>query len=339
MQQVGKLVFILLLLFSSFLYADDALLKRKNVIKFINTMVNEYGFNKNELKKTLEQATFQPKIIRSMERPYEKKNWDFYQTLFLTSDRVQKGIKFWKENQSTLNEAEKKYGVSPEIIVAILGVETLYGERQGNYRVLDALTTLAFNYPKRAKFFTKELREYLILCKEQGVNPTEIKGSYAGAIGKPQFMPSSYRFYAVDFTGNGKRDLIRDNRDVIGSVANYFHRHGWKKNAPVAQPAQIKGNKYRKIRTNTRHADYSKKTLLAAGVYPQSQFYTVPKKMGLIELVTQAGKEFWIAYPNFYVITRYNVSPQYALVVYLLSKDLQSQWKNTHHRAISDGLV
>ncbi|WP_133128014.1 lytic murein transglycosylase B [Legionella nagasakiensis] len=331
MRQFAKLFFSFFLLFSTSVYADEALLQRKDVQRFINDMVKNHGFNRVSLTAALKDAQYQPQIIESMNKPFEKKTWDVYKGIFLTPERLQKGIAFWQVNQKTLEKVQKQFGVPAHIIVAIIGVETLYGERQGNYRVLDALTTLAFYYPKRAEFFTKELREYFLLCREQGVPVTYYVGSYAGAIGKPQFMPSSYRFYAVDFTGNGKRDLINDDRDVIASVANYFHKHGWRLNEAVVQPAAVKGSDYKKINTNTKHADYDTKRLTSAGIKPITSLSKNPSKAGLIELDTQTGQEYWLAYPNFYVITRYNTSPQYALVVYLLSQQLRSQWDSAHN--------
>lgn len=311
----------------SSVYADTTFAQRKDVQKFIKSMVKHHGFNQKQLTDTLNQVQLQPKIIESMERPYEKKNWDAYQKLFLTPQRLEGGIKFWKENQKTLEKAEKKYNIPANVIVAIIGVETLYGKHQGNYRVLDALSTLAFNYPKRSKFFKKELREYLIMCKELNIAPTEYLGSYAGAMGKPQFMPSSYRYYAVDFSGNGKKDLINDNADAIGSVANYFHRHGWKLNQGVAQPAVLKPTTLKKIKTNQKAASYSMKKIQAAGLHPKTAALNSPTKAGVIELTTDQGKEYWLAYHNFYVITKYNTSPQYALAVYLLSLQLKKQWE------------
>jgi len=325
MRQLGQFC-IALLVFINVAYADTTLTERPAVKQFINNMVKAHGFDKKQLTAVLNQARFQPKIIESMEKPYEKKSWDQYKGLFLTPQRLQEGIAYWQANQKTLAKAEAKFGVPAHIIVATIGVETLYGKHQGNYRVLDALTTLAFNYPKRAAFFTKELKEYLLLCREQGVPATTYMGSYAGAIGKPQFMPSSYRFYAVDFTGNGKRDLVNEDRDVIASVANYYHKHGWKMNELVAQPAKVSGGKYKTINTNARHADYDFHQVIAAGVKPLAAKAAHPMKAGLIELNTQKGEEYWLAYPNFYVITRYNTSPQYALVVYLLSQQLHNQW-------------
>jgi membrane-bound lytic murein transglycosylase B len=317
---------LLALCFSQISLADSAFTQRKEVQAFIKSMVETQGFNKKDLIALFDQVQLQPQIIESMEKPYEKKSWDEYRKLFITPQRIQGGMEFWKENQEALIKAEKHYGVPANIIVAIIGVETLYGKHQGNYRVLDALSTLAFNYPKRAPFFSKELREYLLLCREHKVSPTKYYGSYAGAMGKPQFMPSSYRYYAADFEGNPRKDLMNDNKAVIASVANYFQKHGWQSNESVAQPAKISGSGYRQINMEYKSAAYPIKKLLNSGVKPLTISYHQPSKAGVIALNTQQGQEYWLAYPNFYVITRYNTSPQYALAVYLLSQQLQDQW-------------
>ena len=324
---------LIVLMYASFVYADAALLKRQDVQAFIKTMVDQHGFKRDELTNALREAQYQPKIIESMDRPYEKKTWDVYKSLFLTPERVQAGLNFWSENKATLARAEKVFGVPAPVIVAIIGVETLYGKHQGTYRVLDALTTLAFNYPKRAEFFTKELREYLLLCRDHHGSPTQYMGSYAGAMGKPQFMPSSYRFYAVDFSGNQRPNLMSNDEDVIGSVANYFHQHGWKMHEEVVQPAYVRGSRYKTLAMNSKFADYEYQRLLKAGVRPAKRDSNHPQKAGVIELMTNVGQEYWFAYPNFYVITRYNTSPQYALVVYLLSQQLYER------RAITEGRV
>lgn len=327
MRQLSKLCLILSMLLNiNAVFADAALTQRKDVQHFINEMVKQHHFDRKQLTTILNEATFQPQIIASMEKPYEKKTWDVYKALFLTPQRVQAGLEFWRANRQALEQAQKQFGVPANIIVAIIGVETLYGKNQGNYRVLDALTTLAFDYPKRSEFFTKELREYLLLCREHGVPATKYMGSYAGAMGQPQFMPSSYRFYAVNFAGKGKVDLMNEDRDAISSVANYFHQHGWKMNEAVAQPAIVRGTRYQHLRANSKFPDYTFKHLLSSGVRPSSPASNHPVKAGLIELMTQQGEEYWIAYPDFYVITRYNTSPQYALVVYLLAQQLGSQW-------------
>ncbi len=313
-------------------HADKAMLKQANVKQFMHSMIQKYHFDQRQLITILTEAKFQPQIIESMEKPYEKKNWDVYKAIFLTDQRVNEGVQFWKANQSTLVRVEREYGVPADLIVAIIGVETLYGKRQGNYRVLDALTTLAFYYPKRSEFFTKELGEYLLLCREHHVPATEFIGSYAGAIGMPQFMPSSYRFYAVDFHHKGKADLVREDKDVISSVANYFAKHGWKSHEDVAEPARMTGSAYKQLTMNSKIADYAFVKLLASGVRPEMSKMQHPKRAGVIELLTDQGPEYWLAYPNFYVITKYNSSPQYALVVYLLAQELRKQ-----HAALTQG--
>lgn len=330
---------LMALLFSLFSFttsADTAFTQRKDVQIFITNMVKEYHFNAKQLTATLNQVKLQPQIIDSMEKPYEKKNWDVYRDLFLTPARLKGGIDYWAANRKTLEKAQQKYGVPAEIIVAILGVETLYGERQGDNRVLDALATLAFDYPKRGAYFKHELKEYLLLCREHNVAATQYKGSYAGAIGQPQFMPSSYRKFAVDFHNKGVRDLVSNNDDSIASIANYFKAHGWQTNAGIAQYAKIVGSHYKHIQINPRRANYNYTQLTANGITPLTAAHNHPSRAALMELITAKGNEYWIAYPNFFVITRYNSSPQYALVVYLLSQQLKQQWvamNSKKHRA------
>lgn len=318
-------IFALSLLGGVSAQADRAMLKQANVKQFIREMVKHDHFDKRQLTTILTEAKFQPQIIESMEKPFEKKNWDVYKALFLTDQRVREGIDFWRANQKTLSHVEREYGVPADLIVAIIGVETLYGKHQGNYRVLDALSTLAFYYPKRSEYFTKELREYLLLCREQHVSATRFTGSYAGAIGKPQFMPSSYRFYAIDFKKKGKADLVAEDSDVISSVANYFAKHGWRDHAQVAEPARLSETASKQLILNSKTPNYAFVNLLALGVKPQISAMQHPKEAGVIELTTDAGREYWLAYPNFYVITKYNSSPQYALVVYLLAQELRQQ--------------
>ncbi|MDF1757158.1 MAG: lytic murein transglycosylase B [Legionellaceae bacterium] len=329
MSYFKKICLVTLILLHPFVvYAEDALSQWKEVQLFIDDMVENHKFDRKKLTAVLNEAKFQPKIIEAMDRPYEKKSWDAYKGLFLTKNRINEGVSFWHENQKTLTEVEKKYGVPADIIVAIIGVETLYGKHKGKYRVLDSLTTLAFNYPKRSKFFTKELREYLLLCREQNVPATKYYGSYAGAIGIPQFMPSSYRFYAIDSQGKkGQADLMNKNQDVIYSVANYFVKNGWKNTAEVAEIAKVSGDAYKNLSINTRAPGYTFTDILSSGVKPALSRMKHPSKAGLIELETKSGQEYWLAYSNFYVITHYNRSPQYALVVHLLSEKLK---ENNH---------
>ena len=212
------------------------------------------------------------------------------------------------------------------MIVAIIGIETLYGKNQGNYRVLDALTTLAFYYPQRSEFFTKELKEFLLLCREHGVSATKYLGSYAGAMGKPQFMPSSYRAYALNQRGKRQTDLMNNDKDVIISVANYFHRHGWKEHEAVAQLTTVKPETLKRVNVTRKYASYPMSTLLAVGVKPVRPVMQ-DSMAGIIELITKNGQEYWLAYPNFYVITHYNSSPQYALAALLLSEEIMKNRK------------
>lgn len=327
MQRLFTFCFSLLILLSaSIVHADASFVQRKDVQHFINIMVNKHGFDKKELTELMTNVQLQPQIIESMNKPFEKKNWDVYKQLFLTPERVQAGIEFWQANHEALAKAEKMYNVPATIIVAIIGVETLYGKHQGNYRVIDALSTLAFEYPSRSYYFTKELGEFLLLCREHHVSPLQYLGSYAGAMGKPQFMPSSYREYAANFKHKGKIDLMNDDSAVIASVANYFKKHGWQMNQGIAQPARIEGSLYKKVNTNLKQASYNVRQLENIGVKPLTAAANTPSKVGLIELTTEKGQEYWLTYPNFYVITRYNTSPQYALAVYLLSQQLKAQW-------------
>jgi|TARA_R110002126_G_scaffold239409_1_gene382647 membrane-bound lytic murein transglycosylase B len=334
MKQFTRLVMIIsTVCYAGFSFADAALVKQKDAQAFIQTMVDKHHFKRADVVSVLKQVKFQPRIIELMERPYEKKNWDKYSTIFLTPERLQGGLDFWRDNQETLTQAEKKFGVPASVIVSILGVETKYGKYQGTYRVLDAVSTLAFYYPKRASYFTRELEEYMLLCREQGVPVSQYVGSYAGAMGQPQFMPSNYRVYAVDFSGKDHPDLINEKKDVIFSVANYFKRHGWETNGEVTNPALVKGSKYKALRTNSRRPDYAYKHLLQSGVVPVTPLKNPPQKAGLIELNTHGDAyAYWLAYPNFYVITRYNTSPQYALVVHLLSEQLQQRWDAQHKK-------
>lgn len=316
---------ILLVIVSFTTYSDDALLRNKDAQLFIKDMVDNYHFKKQDMIALFKDAKFQPKILELMDKPYEKKSWDVYKELFLTENRLNSALEFWNKNKNILMQAEQKYGVPADIIMAILGVETLYGKHKGDYRVLDSLTTLAFNYPKRAPFFTKELREYLLLCREQHVSPQKYYGSYAGAIGMPQFMPSSYRYYAVTADGKNSADLMNKDIDVVYSIANYFVKNGWQKGGEVAEPAVVNGVGLKQIDTSAKTASYPFTYILSKGVRPKISKMQHPTKAGVIELNTANGNEYWLGYHNFYVITRYNTSPQYALVVHLFANKIREK--------------
>jgi membrane-bound lytic murein transglycosylase B len=293
---------------------------------FIGEMVVRHGFNRDELVGLFSQAERREDILELMRKPAEKtKPWYEYRNIFLTQSRIEGGTAFWKRNAGILDRAAASLGVDPQIIVAIIGVETRYGENTGRHRVLDALSTLAFDYPPRAKFFRRELEQYLVLSREEAIDPLGTKGSYAGAMGYGQFIPSSYRAYSVDFDNDGKRDLWNSQDDIIGSVANYFHRHGWIPGGPVAVPATVNGNKHQQI----LELGYKPNTVLDAmrhnGITPASP---IPGDLtgALLSFEMQDGPEYWIGFNNFYVITRYNHSPLYAMAVYQLSEEIRESY-------------
>ena len=292
---------------------------------FIDKMVKEHQFDAAEISSLLNQAKKQQSIIDAMSRPAEKRlNWGQYRKIFITDKRIKGGMKFWKENQAILEQAEKTYGVPAHIITAIVGVETYYGRITGKYSVLDSLYTLGFHYPPRAKFFRSELEEFLQLAREEGVSPTEPLGSYAGAMGRPQFISSSFRAYAVDFDKDGKRDIWENNADVIGSVANYFKRHGWKAGEPVAQLVTGAKKGFDKEIKAGYKPSLDVKSLIDKGIILGSSL-DKDAKVALLEMESDDGNEYWVASPNFYAITRYNHSPLYAMAVFQLSEAIRQR--------------
>ncbi|MDH5484297.1 MAG: lytic murein transglycosylase B [Gammaproteobacteria bacterium] len=331
---MNRIVFILTLclLFPSVVLANYT--QRDDVKHFIGEMVKKHGFDQATLTYWMKDIEQQTTALAAIARPAEAtKPWKDYRPIFITSKRINQGVKFWQEHADVLARAEQHYGVPAEIIVAIIGVETFYGRRSGNYPVLDALATLGFDYPienttaerrdRRERFFRKELEEYLLMSREEKIDPRELKGSYAGAMGMPQFISSSFRAYAVDFDGDGKRDLWRSSADAIGSVANYFKRHGWQKQQPIISRASVKkqldniGNK--KVEPHKSIASYKKMGVSSADSFSNDTL------AALIKLDGADGHEYWLGLNNFYVITRYNHSALYAMAVYQLSQALASQ--------------
>lgn len=290
---------------------------------FIGEMVERHGFAQAELESIFRLAQFQPSIIKAISRPATSKPWYEFRPMLVTPQRVTDGVLFWNSHAPTLERARKEYGVPEEIIIAIIGVETNYGVQTGKHRVLDALTTLAFDYPKRAAFFRDELEHYLLLGREQRSDLLSIKGSYAGAIGIPQFMPSSYRRYAVDFDNDGKVDLSGSTVDAIGSVANYLKGYGWETEQAIVAPALVNGENYREaIYTGERPA-YTMERMRKLGIAPQ---VALPRDIQatLIELENKTGNEHWLGFNNFYVITRYNRSVNYAMSVLQLAEEIRA---------------
>lgn len=309
-------------------------LKHPQARAFVEEVVAEGKFSKAEVEALLGSAQRKDSILEAISRPAEKtKTWAQYRAIFLTQDRIDGGVEFARQHAEALARAEKEFGVSRYIITAIIGVETRYGRHKGNYRVVDALATLAFDYPPRAAFFRSELKHFLHLKEEAHIDLSSATGSYAGAMGFPQFISSSYRHFAVDFDGDQRIDLINNPVDAIGSVANYFKSHGWDQAQPVASLARYLGDDEQEtnldrvvnqdLKPVLRVADLRKHGLQADADYPADALATALRLEG-----TQ-GTEYWIALNNFYVITRYNRSPLYALAVYQLSEALRQKLEST----------
>jgi len=300
-----------------------SLASRADVQVFIGEMVNKHGFNQAELYTLFSRTRSRDDIIELITRPAEGKPWHAYRKIFLTNARIGGGVAFWNAHRATLARAEQIYGVPAEIIVAIIGVETSYGGNTGSHRVMDALATLAFDYPRRADFFRKELENYLVLTREEGIDPLSLKGSYAGAMGLAQFMPSSYRAYAVDFDADQQRNLWTNPTDAIGSVANYLSEHRWQRGQPIAIPARVSGTQYpalinRKLETPSLPVS----ALRRQGVAPIAPVNDSLTAL-LLEYDASNGPEYWLGFQNFYVITRYNHSKLYAMAVYQLSQEIR----------------
>jgi membrane-bound lytic murein transglycosylase B len=289
-------------------------------LMLIDQMVAEEQFDRTELEAVFAGARKKESILKAIARPAEKtKAWHEYRKIFVTSKRTSQGLEFYRNYAASLMRAEREYGVPAELITAIIGVETRYGRNRGSYRVIDALSTLAFDYPPRSKFFGGELRQYLLMTREQGLPVTQLKGSYAGAMGYGQFIPSSYRAYAVDYDGDGVVDIIDNPVDAIGSVANYFRRHRWQPGEPVVVAARV-GEGYRRDWMNDGLKPRRSVGDLAVGqIYPEEDF--APERLATaMEFEGDEGLEFWLGWQNFYVITRYNHSAMYAMAVYQLSQ-------------------
>jgi len=297
---------------------------REDVAVFIDEMVARHGFQRRYLNQLFGAVQMRPSIIRAMSAPGTSRPWHEFRRNHIDEIRIASGVKFWRENAVTLQRAAAQFGVPAEIIVATIGIETLYGKHAGTFRVIDALSTLAFDYPPRAEFFRAELEAFLLLTRENGMDPAKLRGSFAGAMGIPQFMPSSYRKYAIDFSGNGRSDLLNNAADAIGSVANYYRQFGWETDAQVVVPVDtgqspvdvmIKAG----IKPHTPAAE-----LLRSGIIPMEPIAD-GALAALIVLETESGPRYWLALQNFYVITRYNRSLNYAMAVHELARAIRSR--------------
>ena len=307
--------------------AQASYAERPEVEAFVRELAQRHGLKENELKRVFERAQRLNPVLEAIARPAERvRTWEEYRALLITERRIAEGVEFWKKHRRTLGRAERKYGVAPEYVVAIIGVETFYGRNTGSWRVVDALTTLAFDYPPRAGFFRSELENYLLMAREAGIDVFSVRGSYAGAIGIPQFMPSSARRYAVDFDGNGTIDLQKSRADAIGSVANFLKAHGWERDADVAVQARVPDEGWRAFANGRFEPKHSLTELRQAGIGFDS-----PQPAGaagtVVELPNaERPSEFRVALRNFYVITRYNRSALYAAAVADLALELKKNY-------------
>ena len=301
--------------------------KRDDVREFVREMVARHAFVERELAFLFSRARREPAILAAIVPPKDARarSWQLYRSRFVTDARAAEGAEFWRRNAPALKRAAEEHGVPEEIIVAIIGVETLYGRQTGTWRVIDALSTLAFDYPPRAAFFRGELEQYLLFARERDIDVFSVRGSYAGAIGIPQFMPGSYRRFAVDFDGDGAADLRASETDAIGSVGNFLARHGWRRGERVLLPARVSGTAYR--------------PLLEAGIEPATPLGELKRfgvetrtdlaletAVALIELESPgAAAEYRLGLRNFYVLTRYNRSALYASAVYDLAQEIKAR--------------
>ena len=308
---------------SGSLQAQENYAQRADVRQFIDEMVSKHGFERAYLVQQFVTAKRLDNVLESIAKPAERTlTWKQYRPIFVTDKRSSKGKKFIQEHRETLQRAEKEFGVPVAIIAAIIGVESYYGKHTGKYTIFDSLTTLGFDYPPRSKFFKSELKQFLLLSKEEDISIDSMTGSYAGAMGMPQFISSSYRRYAVDFDGDGKRDLWNSIPDVIGSVANYFSEHGWQAGAGVVYPAKVKDKSIVK-KKNSLKPYATVKQLEKLGVSNKAGLGS-DESVTLLKLKGKKGDEYWLGLNNFYVITRYNHSVLYAMAVFQLSEKLKS---------------
>lgn len=295
-------------------------LLREDMERWVARTAAKGKLSEPALQGLLLSATFQPGVIAAVNAPATSRPWREFRAALITRERIEGGVRFWNDNLSWLGQARERYGVPEEIVVSIIGVETLYGRNTGGYRVLDAVSTLAFAVPHRAEFFQAELEAFALLCGEQRLDPMGAKGSYAGAMGMPQFLPSSVRGYALDFDGDGRIDLWTSRGDVIGSVAHYLSRFGWRFTGHVALRAAVEtpGLAEPMVRQGVRPV-YGQAQLSEAGVLPERTLRQ-GEHAALLLFEGDSGPEYWLGLENFWVLTRYNRSQNYALAVWQLGQ-------------------
>lgn len=308
----NKLFILLsLLMINQQVMADNFSRQEPEVVAFINKMVEKHHFDRTQLTNLIESVKKRPQVKQQATSKRPPKPWHIYRAVFVNPNRIAKGLAFWETYQAALARAEAIYGVPASIIVATIGIETNYGAQTGKFKVIDALVNQAFSQGYRANYFRRELEDYLLLSREQSFDPMYMMGSYLGAIGQPQFMPSSFRHYAVNFSNDGKIDLANDETDVIGSIANYYQKNGWRKNETIAMPVSAASGEFAFNLIRPKPISFTEL------VKKQATLSSTESR--LIKLQTQYGSEYWLGSHNFNVIKRYNHSDLYAMAVYQLS--------------------
>lgn len=292
---------------------------KPDVEEFIGKMVEQHQFDETALRQVFSQLKVHDGVVKAIGAPSTAKPWHEFRNIFVTPTRISGGLEFWQQHADLLMRARDVYGVPEEIIVSIIGVETIYGKRLGSFRVIDALYTLAFEMTERATFFRGEMEQFLLLARENALDPLGIKGSFAGAMGMPQFIPTSYRRFAVDFDGDGKINLWDSTSDVIGSVAHYLHHFGWVWGQPLTVPARIDATQVKEVLEAGLKPQLTLQQLQPKGVEATEEL-PPDLQAGLFALDVEQGQEYWLAFNNFYVITRYNRSKNYAMAVVQLAK-------------------
>lgn len=293
------------------------------VQQFVDKMVHVHQYDRRELVHLFQKTEYLPEVIDRVNRPFEEKPWDFYKNFFITTERINDGIQYWQEHAVTLQKAAQQYGVSPAVIVAIIGIETKYGKETGKFSTLRTLATLSFRYPKRAVFFQKELENYLLLTRDYQLAPLELYGSYAGALGIPQFMPSNYRQFAVSYDGKPSVNLLQDHDDAIASIAFYLQKAGWRNGQPVAVPAVIADGKAKPwLFSKDAKPIFRIRTLAKFGINAAEE-QSPMRKSALIVMHNTHDQEYWITFQNFYAIMAYNPRTTYAMAIYQLSEAIR----------------
>jgi membrane-bound lytic murein transglycosylase B len=337
-----KIIYALSLLLMCFATPSAHSAELPGISEFIDEMVLKHDFKRAKLEKIFTQAQYIPSVISIISRPATTRPWLIYRAAFVNSQRIKFGLAFWEKHRKALRRAEQEYGVPQEIILAVIGVETIYGQDAGTFRTLDVLTTLAFDYPSRAAFFRSELENLLLLAREQHIDLLSLHGSFAGAMGMPQFMPSSYRHYAVDFNGNHKIDLLGEADDAIASVANYLKGYGWiskipeltqsadaseslpREGLPVVAPITVRAQVSEEICAGEITTPRTLAEWSAEGIVPNASLPS-GQTARLSDFTVGEGKEFWLAFNNFEVIRHYNNSDFYAMTVFQLAAALKEE--------------